>query len=55
MMIGRSWLVMACTASRPSPGRPNTTSVTITPPMSVPMSMPNWLSTGVSALRSAWR
>jgi hypothetical protein len=49
MMTGRSWLVTDCTASWPSPGRPNTLSVTITPPSSVPMSMPACVTIGVSA------
>ena len=55
MMTGRSPLVMAVTASWPRPPMPKTFSTTTTPPSRVPMSMPSWDTTGVSAPRSACR
>src|ERR1035437_9134325 len=41
-ITGRSWLEMLCTTARPSPGRPNTLSVTMAPPRTGATSMPNW-------------
>ncbi len=36
------------------PGRPNTVSVTIAPPISSAKVRPSTVTTGISALRSAW-
>jgi hypothetical protein len=55
MMTGRSCWPMASTSVLPSPGGLNTVSTTTTPPISWPMSMPNCVTTGVRALRSACR
>ena len=53
MTTGRSWLRIASMDVLPSPSRLNTCSVMTAPPRRVPRSMPNWVTIGVSALRSA--
>lgn len=55
MITGRSCWLIATTAVLPSPGRLNTDSITTTPPISRPRSIPNWVTTGVSALRRPCR
>ena len=55
MMIGMSTRWIACQASWPMPGQPNTLSTTTMPPMKMPMSMPIMAITGRIALGSAWR
>jgi pimeloyl-ACP methyl ester carboxylesterase len=45
----------APTASRPMPGQANTVSVSTAPPTSVGSARPTTVTTGISALRSAWR
>ena len=55
MMMGMSMRWIACQASWPMPGQPNTDSTTTMPPMNMPMSMPIMAITGRIALGSAWR
>ena len=45
----------SCNAVVWPPGIPNTYSVMTAPPSSTPTSMPYWVTTGVSAARSACR
>ena len=55
IITGWSCWLIATTAVRPMPSMENTVSVTMTPPNSVATSMPNCVTTGVSALRSPCR
>ena len=52
---GKSLEVMAPTAMRPTPGQANMVSVTIEPPSRKPICRPTSVTTGIMALRSAWR
>jgi hypothetical protein len=54
-MIGKSTRWIACHASWPMPGQPNTDSTTTAPLMNRPMSSPIMATIGRTALRSAWR
>src|SRR5262249_49112363 len=52
---GRSRALMAPSARRPSPGSAKTDSSTMAPATSWPSWMPATVTTGMSALRNAWR
>ena len=54
MMMGMSTRWIACQASCPMPGQPNTLSTTTMPDMKSPMSMPIMAMMGRMALGSAW-
>jgi hypothetical protein len=50
-----SLLRMPCAARLPTPGHEKTVSTTTAPPSRMPSVVPAVVSTGVMALRSAWR
>ena len=52
-MVGKSRLSTASTVSRPSPGRPNTLSVTTEPPISSATPMPMTVTMGTAAFFKA--
>ena len=52
--VGKSLDTMAPTASRPTPGQENIVSVTTAPPSRNAACRPISVTTGISALRSAW-
>ena len=52
---GKSLEVIAPTAMRPTPGQANIVSVTMEPPNKNPIRSPTSVTTGIIALRSAWR